>query len=299
MVFFQTILKTFTDKKFYIASATDSLGKRLKYFTVLILITSVLGSAKLSFDIWQTFGKNAQKIVNEVQYEANKFFPADLILTLDKGVLTTNQKEPLTYTPRELATYLKKENDSLKYFVVLDTQAQGEDIDNCSCAVLITSKGIHIRSNDKVEYRPFSNFASGKTKKETLDRNGYDKFLLTFLPYISVKNIHTMAIVLIALILFFTPLLSLLGWVIDLFLWSLFGYIAARIIKRPQSYGYVYKMSLYLATPFVLFDFIAWIMGIPSLAGWVTIILYMIGIAVFIPIDPTMHTNEVEGTSKV
>lgn len=283
MTFFQTILKTFTDKNFYVQSAVDSFGKRLKYLVLLIVLTTLLGSAKMAFNTWQWVGQQAPKLVSEVQYEIDNAYPPALEMTIDKGILKTNLSQPLVYTPRALISELKNQKNSPQNLLVLDTNAQGEDIDTCSCLGLITSKGIHVKSNNKSEYHPFSEFSVKSDKPVTVTRKDYDKFTSSFRKYISVDNIRTILIPFILLIIVIAPLSVTIGWLITLLFWSLFGLLAARIIKRTQSYGYIYKMSMYLATPFILLDLVSGLVGIPSLGGWATIIIYMICIAVFIP----------------
>jgi uncharacterized membrane protein YeaQ/YmgE (transglycosylase-associated protein family) len=95
------------------------------------------------------------------------------------------------------------------------------------------------------------------------------------------------------------PLSVTLGWLITLLFWSLFGLLAARIIKRNQSYGYIYKMSMYLVTPFILLDLLSGLVGFIGLGGWVTIILYMIGIAVFIPTSIPMQVSQASQVKSV
>ena len=275
MSFFQTILKSFTDKTFYIQSAGDSFGKRFKYLVLLIVLTTLLGSAKIAIDAWQWVGQDAPKIVSEVQYEIDRLYPDDLEMTLDKGILTTNQSQPIIYTPRALASELKNQKNSPQQVLVLDTKAQGEDIDTCSCMILITSKGIHVRSDNKVEYRPFSEFSKDSDKPVSVTKKDYDKFVSSFRQYISVNNIRTIVIALVLSIVVFGPISVVLGWLLTLLFWSLFGLLAARIIKRTQSYGYIYKMSMYLVTPFILLDLVSVLVGFVGLGGWVTIILYM------------------------
>lgn len=283
MSFFQTIPKSFTDKSFYVQSASDSFGKRFKYLVILIALTTLLGSAKLAFDAWQWVGQDAPKLVSEVQYEIDNFYPSALEMTLDKGILTTNQSQPLIYTPRAFASELKKQKNNPQQVLVLDTKAQGEDIETCSCVILITAKGIHVRSSNKVEYRPFSEFSKSSDKPVSITKKDYDKFVSSFRQYISVNNIRTIVIALILTVIIIGPISVTLGWLLTLLFWSLFGLLAARIIKRTQSYGYIYKMSMYLVTPFILLDLLSGLVGFVGLGGWVTIILYMIAIAVFIP----------------
>jgi hypothetical protein len=114
-------------------------------------------------------------------------------------------------------------------------------------------------------------------------KKDYDKFVTSFRQYISVNNIRTIVIALILTVIIIGPISVTLGWLLTLLFWSLFGLLAARIIKRTQSYGYIYKMSMYLVTPFILLDLLSGLVGFVGLGGWVTIILYMIAIAVFIP----------------
>lgn len=291
MTFFQTILKTFTDKNFYVQSAADSFSKRFKYLILLIVLTTLFGSAKIAFDAWKWIDEKAPKLVSEVQYEMDNAYPPALEMTIDKGILKTNLSQPLVYTPRALVSELKDQENSPQNLLVLDTNAQGEDIDTCSCLVLITSKGVHVRSNNKVEYRPFSEFSKSTDKPVSVTRKGYDKAVAPLRRYISVDNLRTLAVVLIVIITLIGPLDGMFGWLITILFWSLFGLLAARIIKRTQSYGYIYKMSMYLVTPFILLDLVSVLVGFVGLGGWITIILYMIGIAVFIPASAAVHVT--------
>jgi uncharacterized membrane protein YeaQ/YmgE (transglycosylase-associated protein family) len=112
-----------------------------------------------------------------------------------------------------------------------------------------------------VEYRPFSEFSKSSDKPVSIAKKDYDKFVTSFRQYISVNNIRTIVIALILTVIIIGPISVTLGWLLTLLFWSLFGLLAARIIKRTQSYGYIYKMSMYLVTPFILLDLLSGLVG--------------------------------------
>lgn len=280
--FFQKIYRACTDKSFYIHAAQDTFGQRVLYLFALLWITGAISTGFLGVEAWRWIHQVSPAIFAEASYELDHFFPADLTVTIEKGVLSTNQSAPVTYTPR----YLKNETseDGFEYAVVLDPKST-VTIDTCKCLALISSTGLSVHTDKKAEYRTFEQMGIKSDKPLTIDKAQYDSLKKQVSPYITNGKVYLERLfyVLTLIMIFVGPVLSTVSWLSLLIFWSLLGWITTKIISRPSSFGEVYLMGMYLITPLALIDLVSAVVAAPIVTVPMRLILYVILVAVFVP----------------
>ena len=281
--FFQKIYRTCTDKSFYIEAVQDTFGQRLLYLFILLWITGAIATGFLGVETWKWIQKMSPAFFAEASYELDHFFPADLKVTIEKGVLSTNQPTPVTYTPR----YLKNESseDGFEYAIVLDPKST-VTIDTCKCIALISSTGLSVRTDKKVEYRTFEQVGIKSDKSITVDKTQYDSLKKQVAPYITNGKgyLERLFYVILGFMILVGPVFSTVSWLSTLVLWSLIGWVTAKIISRPSSYAEVYLMGMYLITPLILLELVSTLIVAPLATGPMPLIIYAILVAIFVPV---------------
>ena len=301
-MFFKNIVRTIYDKSFYAESENEPFWKRynMLYVVHLILaITFVFGMANFYYankaDVAR-FGVNVEKSLPSL-------YPKDLVLTLKNGELSTNQKEPYYLGNTFVKSVSDEDSMSNANFITIDTKATLDDYESLKTLILLTKKGAIVKQSERGEIRfyPYTQFTPAKSQNETItfDYQKYMKGVAEFGPLVrKIPEIFAYGVVIAAILtLLIVPLFTTLGWLISLLFLSIVGYFAALIIKRKKSYGYIYKMGIYLAIPLTLLQnihvFAQWssLKGVPDFSGY-TWLVYLLLVALFIP-------ETKQGTDKV
>lgn len=289
--FLQKVYRACTDKSFYVKAVHDKFSQRVLYLFILLGVAGAISTGIFGIETWKWIQKVSPTFFAEVTYELDHFFPQDLKITIEKGVLSTNQPTPVTYTPR----YLKKDVSDAGYehMLVLDPKP-AVTIDTCKCFALISSTGMSVRTDKKVEYRTFEQMGIKSDKSTIIDKTFIDSLKKQIVPYISngTEYVKRLFYVIIGSALLVGPIFSILSWLITLVFWSVIGWVTAKIISRPTSYLEVYLMSMYLVTPLILLELVATLIATPLVTGPMQLIIYTLLVAVFVPVPATKgHHN--------
>ncbi|MEI7653127.1 MAG: DUF1189 family protein [bacterium] len=281
--FFKKVHRATTDKRFYQEVAHDSFWQRARYLFILLWITGVVSTVYMSISAWKWIHAEMPTVFTEISYELDHLYPSDLIVTIEKGVLKTNQENPVMYKPRFV-----KNDTTDPYALVLDPKGT-VTIDTCKCMALVSAMGVSVHTDRKVEYRTFEQMGIKSDKPVTIDKAGYDSLKKVVAPYIANGMTYLEKLIYVAsgLLVLVIPVILTASWLMTLIFWSLFGWITSKIIKRPISYGETYLLSMYLITPLILIDTVSTFVAAPLLTGPMRFILYIILVAIFVPASVT------------
>jgi len=292
-MFFKNIVRTIYDKSFYLGSENEPFWKRYNMLYVVHLILAVTFVFAIANFYYTNKAEVARFGVN-IEKALPTLYPKDLVLTLKNGELSTNQKEPY-YLGNTFVKSIENDMDlSNANLITIDTKATLDDYESLKTLVLLTKRGAIVKQSEKGEIRfyPYTQFTPAKSKDETyvFDYKKYMQGVKEFGPIVKrIPDIFTYAVVIVGVLaLLLAPLFTTLGWLIALLFLSIIGYFAALIIKRKKSFGYIYKMGIYLAIPLTLLENIhtfsgyVGLKGVPDFSGY-TWLVYLLLLAVFIP----------------
>jgi hypothetical protein len=231
-------------------------------------------------------------ITSDIAHELVEIYPSKLQLTLANGILSSNQTEPLTYTPRALAGILAQYG--WEHLVVLDPLTEQQSADDCKCVIYGGRAGITIFSGEHSEKRSYAQLGFVPEKQFTFVKKDADDLVGKLKPYVlAAPQSATYILIGIALLTIMTgPVFSLIGWLITLLIWSLFGWLVSRIINRPITYRRTYALGMYAITPIILISALEWITGTAFMSGYTAILTYVLMMALFIP----QHGNHQHST---
>ncbi|MFO0703937.1 MAG: DUF1189 family protein [Patescibacteria group bacterium] len=293
------IVRAIYDKTFYKESENDSFAKRFGTLYLLSLILSITVALSLG-KFYYANRQNIQNFAQRLEKSLPSYFPKDLVLKIENGNLSTNQKEPFSFGNEIVYTFTdnKAVKNSGFNLVTIDTNGSIDNFESYRTFILLTQKGFAVKSSErsgKIEFYPYSQFDSvyakeGGSKNVVFDYNKYLQLANKISPFAkSLPQLFSIIIFSIGLFaVLVAPLFSVLFWLMALLFLSLLGYIAAMVIKRPHTYGYVYKMSMYLAIPLIILQNLSQIATVMGLAGvpdfspynW---LVYLLLLAIFIP----------------
>lgn len=295
LMFFQNILRTFYDKKFYKEAEGDSFGKR----TLMLYVVCLAFSFVAIFGIYNFYVQYRDKVgqfATNLKQSLPSLYPQDLEVRIANGELSINQPEPY-YLGNEIltATIGQTESDRpLPNFITIDTKAVIDDYDSHNTLILVNKKGVIMKQSERgeIRYYPFSQFTpeNNKNNELTFDYKKYMQGVKEFGPIVeNIPQLFAYGIVAIGVfVILVYPLLVLVGWYIALLFLSVLGLLVTMIIRRKQTYGYVYKMSMYIAIPLTVLQNVhviagsLGVVGTPDFSGY-TWLVYLLLLAIFVP----------------
>jgi len=246
--FFYSLKRSLTDINYYREIAKTKFGFSLKYLFFLLILTSLLISFSFAFTIIKTIPQ-VPGFVTQSKKIINNFYPKELEVTINNGILSTNVQEPyFIKMPKE---FTKEKNINL---ITIDTSAKVEDIKKYNTAVLVTKNAlVYPDKNNQYKISFLSNVPNSKINKQIYDRIinkvlPFSKFISPFLMTIAILNIFILPFI-IGSFLLFGRLIYLLIVAVPLFLLSL-------ILKNKLSYGKVYQLSMHGLTFSILIQLI-------------------------------------------
>lgn len=216
-----------------------------------------------------------RKVAAEIETKLPTLYPKDLVLKFQSGSLSTNVKEPYTVElPAEWAAAMKMGTDDIPTHVVtIDTKATSEDYEKYNTAILLT-KNYAVAGKESGEIRmiPYDDIGT-MTVTQKKYQDGVKIGVAAFHQFLPTGK----ALVIVGFILapFIFALFALLGWMIALLIHSLLLYFFAAIAKLKFSYGQIYKLGLFGATPIVIISMLLWLIGVLQWYAWIFFLLWM------------------------
>ena len=304
---FQTIVRSFYDKAFYAEAVAHSFWKRYWTLYVVHVVFAVVLLVSLQ-KIYVESKPEVQGFAKSLEKSLPTLYPSELVMTVKDGELSINQEEPYDLgagVQKTIGMTDPEATDELASLIIIDTSATVEDFESYKTAVLLTQKGFVVRQSEggEIRYYPYSQFLTDEqsSKGFVLNQKMYADFVTQLAPYVTrIPEFVTYAFIATGIILVvLVPFFLVSGWLMSLLFLSILGYFVSRLIKRPQTYGAVYKMGMYLAIPLTLFQNIHSLFGllgtnaVPDLSGYAWLV-YLLLVAIFIPVPVTPVTSPMD-----
>jgi len=279
--FFYSLKKSLFEPNYYKDIAKAGFGSSFRYLWFLLFILVFIKS----FVLGGLYLKNRPRIqpeVNKLTVYAENLYPKELELTVKKGQLLTNVKEPYFFD------FEKKQLQSgQKHFLIIDTKGSIENYPNYNSYVLATKNAVVYPSkseNNRIGETSVFYFRDLK-KDFTLNKKIYGNFLNIVRPYTYKATLIVDYAFLIFLFLFLV--FGSLFWsgsvMFGLLFLTFFVWIVNLIFKKQNSYGSLFKMGMhavswsiltsevlgYVKSPFPNFYSIIFL-------GWMLVIMFSI-----------------------
>jgi hypothetical protein len=115
MSFFEQVKFSIYSPEYYRDIARRSFGNSIKYFFILVLLLTCVRSLFDITTIFVDFNINLQNDFEAIK----KYYPADLVIQIKNGKITSNVTEPYYFSFEKLGK--RSANSNLMYFVIIDT----------------------------------------------------------------------------------------------------------------------------------------------------------------------------------
>ncbi len=245
--FIDTLKESVYNPPFYHKVRGSSFKLSFKYFFKLILLISFVATVFFSVVMLPPLtallsDENINRVIG--------YFPADLTLTMKKGELTTNGKEPIFIDiPQHL-------NQGAEHFIVIDTTSPVslETFGTFKSSIWIAKTAIVTKSTSKTTIQSTATFPDF-----TLNRDKILSFVSAVRPFI--KFIPVVAIVGIFAVLFS----SYLFYLLYLLIFAFIVMFIAHVKKIELTYGESYRVALHAITLPLIIDLL--LMLIPGMGG--------------------------------
>ncbi len=265
--FWHVFKKSIGSFSYYKEIVKTKFSFSLKYLFLLLLFVSILSGIRFSLEIGSLIPK-IPNFVNEVKTSAQNFYPKELVVKVQDGLISTNVKEPY---------YLDLPKMVDKHFITIDTKAKAEDILKYKTVILVTKDSV-VSFDKESSYRVYPLNELNKDNTQTnfvIDKNGYDTIVAKLLPYLNF--LPTLAIVLILLSIIVWPFIAasfaLLGKLIYLFFITIIVWLISKLLKSKLEFGKIYQMGMHAITIPVILVLIFNLMGFAGPAFIPSIIL--------------------------
>ena len=234
--FFKKVWYSITKIEKYGEMATEGVARALSYLSKLTIILAIVLS------VWVTF-QTSNSIKQAMQYIQNDF-PE---FSYKDGRLQVESEEPITI-----------ENDTINGKIIVDTNTDSEEIVNQYTNSINEYGGGIVILKDRVIIANIAMTGSiSYNYKEIFDSLQISEF--TKDTVIQYSNSGQMATVYISV--FITLFIYTYVWYLIKILWyavviSIFGYLAAWILKIKMRYAPIFNMSIYASTLSVILNLI-------------------------------------------
>lgn len=261
---FETFKKSIYNPIFYQNAVTTPLSDVVRYYIKFSLLLSVAMTIALSILLIPAGVVFIKKFAPEM---VKNYFPAEITITIEKGLTSVNVKEPYIIPAKDGNQAILKEQGFLN-MLVIDTK----------------------NNFDKKKFEEYKTFAL-LTKTEIITQSSEGQITIQELrkmPNVSINqdlllswvekvNSSIVYIVILGVIAtFISMMLGYAAYFIVLLFFALIPFFVAYLKKMPLSYGGAYKMSLYAIVPALALKTLLNILGVFSVPAYFTFLVFLL-----------------------
>lgn len=274
MNFFSLIKKSIYEPEFYAQISKSSTGKAIGYFSLLILLITLLQTVVPGWLLTTTAEKGVRQFVNNALNE----YPADLRVRITNGVVSTNVTEPYIIP---LDNSAPEDNPEIKNLIVIDTTTpfSASQFNNYQTIAWLTKDSIFVRDNNG----QFRTIDLSKVSHFVLDKAVLVKLVQKIDPWF--KFIAPVGIFFIILGIYIGCLFRL----VYAFFLALCIFFLTKLMKKSQTYGNSYRIALYAMTLGLFVETIlGWtnISGFPFMFTLIALVIVFINLKTNTPLTP-------------
>ena len=259
---------------YYREVLTTKFSFSLKYFYGLLVVTSFISFLPLIFGVL-FFIPQWPATESKIKTMAESAYPANLVLTVKDGQLSTNVREPY---------YVDAPGQLDKHLVAIDTKGSADDYVKYNSYILLTKKSFvspKSGSNSNLEIVPLADLQDNIT----VNQDTYIEMLGKVYPYFqyAVPLLWGLAVFLLTVGPFLLGGLVLPFKLLHLLIFSVVAHFILLMAKKKLSYVETYKMALHASTlPIIFFTLLA-IFGLnPTVPFGYSIVLAVFMLVIFL-----------------
>lgn len=273
--FFRTLKRSAIDLEYYKDVIKAPFSFSLKYHLFLLFLVTFFSGIRFAVLLSGVI-PTLPLFIENAKSGARELYPAELVVELKDGEITTNVEEPYVID-------LPQAWGGGKNFIRIDTNASIDDFEQYDTLVLVTKKSFVAKDEDGYKVYPFSDYKGGNY---TLTADEYSRLVDPLLPLLDF--LPAIAVVLIIIGIFIWPFIGSFLWLLWNLLWflipALILLIIVKLAKRNLRFGQAYQIVIHAFTLPILISFALGLIdsGLPTFIS--TAIAVVFGILVIIKI---------------
>lgn len=265
---FETFKKSVYDPVFYQNAVTAPMSGVVRYYIKFSLLLSVIMTVYLGVTLVPQGVVFIKKFAPDM---VKNYFPAELTITIEKGLTSVNVKEPYIIPAKDGNQAILKEQGFLN-MLVIDTKNEFDKkkFEEYKTFALLTKTEIITQSNEGQitiqELRKMPNVSLNQG------------LLLTWVEKVNSSIVYIVILGVIAT--FVAVTLGYATYFIVLLFFALIPLLIAYLKKMPMSYSGAYKISLYAIVPALALKTLLNILGVFTIPAYFTLLVFMLIVAI-------------------
>lgn len=260
--FFYSLRRSLFDLSYYKDIAKAKLGFSLKYLWFLLFILTLIKVITLT-GAYVVARPSITPAVNNTFTYVENLYPRGLELNIKNGQLSTNVKEPYVF---ELDKNMRGVGEK-RHFMVIDTQGTIEDYPYYNAYVLATKNAVVYPSKSRNnQINETSVFYFRDIKQDVkIDEKVVDGIIDKIRPYAAKAVFFVdwfVGIGLVALLVFGSVFWTA-SIMFGLLLLNVIIWIVSKLMRRPYSYGDLYRMGMHAVTWPIIFSEAVFLLKLP------------------------------------
>lgn len=261
--FFNRVTQCSIDPASYRTLRGQGLGSAYWYLYRLLWITSLVVVCWLAAGLVHAL-PHMKSVMSEIESTLPTIYPKQLVVKVQSGALTTNVKEPFEIAfPQKWQESLNGDSDAAipKNLAVFDTKGNPQEYEKYNTVVLFT-KNYMVAGKDSGELRmiPYDKLEKPLDINYNDYQDGLKKGFAAFKDFVPVAKTIVIASFIIAPFLFAG--FALLWWMFLLVISTLLIWFVSSMAKWPYTFGDIYKLSVFGATPVIILGMLLWLVGV-------------------------------------
>lgn len=235
MDFFKTLKSSVYDPQFYRNISKRGLSSSIGYFLLVALLLTIVNGLLLANDLLVTAPRELAKGITD----AVNAYPANLVVEINNGKVSTNAEEPLFVPFPEGGTEIDGKN--INNFVVVDTKTaySSAQFEQYKTLVWVTEDTIFYQDSNEFSQRSID---LSEVNNFKLDRETINYWVEVINPYLKFVGPTLLAVVVLGMFIGFS-----FNLVYFLFLAILIFFLSS-IFKWGLKYGDSYKTAIHSST---------------------------------------------------
>ncbi len=249
MGFLKTIRSSIYDPEFYKNISKRGLGSSIGYFFLIALLLTIINGLVLANGLLVAAPKELTKAISDTV----NAYPADLVVEIKDGKVSTNTEEPLFVPFPEGGTEV--EGKTINNLLVLDTKTpySASQFEQYKTLIWVTEDTIFYQDNNEFSQRSID---LSEVKNFKVDRGTINYWVQVINPYLKFVGPTLLAIVILGMFIGFS-----FNLVYFLFLAVLIFFLSS-IFKWGLKYGDSYKTAIYSSSLAFFVDLIIFNTGL-------------------------------------
>ena len=253
--------KSLTSLRWYHDLFTADLSFSVKYLVCLVAVASFVIAFGTNVTDIPTLRTQSAQIANLAQAS----YPADLVITIQKGVWDINRPQPFVVSmPAQLA-FIFESSAPIQNLIVFDKAGVVTDLAKYNTVFLVNEKNLLTQKGSNVQTTPLS-----EVSDLNVDKNSFGK-AMQLLAYVWIPLIALE----IALAWFGISIAFVVGQIANVLLASVAAFLLLAFLRRKLRFADVVKVAIHAATLPIVLETMLGLVPVETYSGLVTLILHL------------------------